>query len=137
MLINKIFNYGKRTIIGLTITGFVYYGVLLGADVISTVVSPEIDSQSRLEEVLEREQEYLNCDRDIQAELVNYYEAVSFRKEGRYGIKIGGFGAKESTVSHESFHICKGHIDDGFNIFDFLFIEEPHTIFYTLTRLRQ
>lgn len=120
----------KKIGIGTMLVGLAY-GSLYGASAIAYESSPKIQSQTRLENLIEEEKKKLKCNKDIKAELFGSLTPYSAKKgNGAYEIKLNGKLATESILKHELYHICDGHVDSGYSRLKFYFWHEPQAILY-------
>jgi len=137
---------------GLKIVGYpslglvAYWGLVLGTQVYSNKNSPEITSDSQLERVIRTEKEYLDCNKSIIPVVFERDMAESVKFEIRpwlYHLRIGGGSLNESVVSHETYHICDGHLDNEFLHSNeiladlvYIFWYEPKATIYQIRRLK-
>lgn len=120
----------KKIGIGAMLVGLAY-GSLYGASAISSETSPKIESQARLETLLEEEKKKLKCNKKIRVELFGSPIPHADKKgDGTYEIKLNGNLATESILQHELYHICDGHIDSGYSFLKYHFWHEPQAMMY-------
>ncbi len=107
------------------------YGALWSTSSLSSYTSPKIESQNRLEILLEEEKKKLKCTKDIKAELFGSPIPHGIKKEnGTYEIKLNGNLATESILKHELYHICDGHTDSRYSFLKYHFWYEPQAMMY-------
>jgi len=142
----KITKYTSAAILITFVTGSLYVAGLMGVSTISNKLSPKINSQTQLEEVVEREKKKLDPLNkfNISAKLSPRKVAVSRSlRNGKYEIEIDENYATESRVKHELYHIIDGHCDDVYMIksklgrnLKYLFWYEPQAVIYQSTGLK-
>jgi hypothetical protein len=135
----------KASVLVLVALAF-YLSVLLASGVAANLTSPAIETQEQLEWVIDAEMVRLGFDNDVVVlgQLIGPDEARAIPlAENVYKVKVGGFLANETTVRHELYHICDGHLEasdilaGGFQKgFAYLFWYEPQARIYQITGLR-
>lgn len=126
--------------------GCLYFAGLIGTEFVSNNLSPKINSQIELEQLVERERKKINPNNNcvVFPILSSENEARSYRMfNGWYVIDIGGKMAHESSLRHELYHILDGHCDDVLKSksnfqreLRYLFIYESQAAIYESTGLK-
>lgn len=141
MNINKIADYGIKIVKNIAIATGIYTGILLGAQGISQeFISPKINNQSQLEQILNKEKKQAGIKKDIMLDVKlgcdedggSYSEKIS---EKKYKIRLSS-PTSLSTLKHELYHIADGHCDNSFNRLKYFFIDEPQATIYEITGLK-
>ncbi len=152
---NKILNNGIKIAKNTAMAVGIYTGILLMAQGISQeLMSPRINNQNQLEQILNRERKRagINDNIIIDAKLSYDKEEGSYSQryyKGSYRIvlspdRFSPKGSNLATLRHELYHIADGHCDDPkrFNYSKFqkeliyLFIHEPQATIYQITGLK-
>jgi hypothetical protein len=109
--------------------------------------SVQINSQSQMESLLKIEKEKLGCDRNIEVKLLDPLDfffggRAQAVNDDKYRITIKR-GSSLTTLRHELYHVCSGHLKSSSNPLTFpfyflkyLFWEEPAAEIYSLTGLK-
>lgn len=140
---SKADRYLTKAYTGLCLTGLLYFSALFGTQVFLDSRSPRIETQTRLEQVLDVERDKINpsSDAKIRIKFVNHNDASSEQlKDGSYLIRIGGSMANETSVAHEAYRVLSGDCDNlrnnsGLeNGLKYLFWSEPRATFHEVFR---
>lgn len=142
----KIRNRARKTILGVGLTGSLYLAGIVVPQKISMNGSPNITTQSQLEELIKQERVKIDPENKsiIYSKLVEEDKGISRKlSDGKYSIFLGGIGANESTLRHELYHILDGHCEDGLEdgsnlkkFVKYLFHDELQATIYQSTGLK-
>jgi hypothetical protein len=75
-------------------------------------LSPQIGDKYELRRLVEEKKTELNCYKPIDSRLSFNEFSEAKNVDGRYSIIIGKNKHSVSTVDHEVYHICQGHVEE-------------------------
>lgn len=130
--LNKIINGIKM----ITAGSCLYALTLLGIQGISELISPKINNQIQLEQIIKTERKLAGIKEDIKLYVtMGRKENSQALKTGEkeYDIFLSKRGANKFTLRHELYHIADGHCDTKYNNLKYFFIQEPQATIYAAT----